>query len=215
MAGVSDASESSAGSAPSDIDLAAFVADRTATVELEDGTHIVVRPATRADRDYLLEGLSQLSERSIYTRFLRPMRELSERELEHLLSVDQHDHFAWAAFTEDGHPVGVARYIREAHRPSYAEAAVTVVDRFQRRGIGRVLVQLLAESALDNGVEHFTAYVGEDNEGLGAALEAAGAKPVEVDEFATTYVIDLPLPQSFEDSVLLAALKAAAHPPQS
>ena len=192
--------------------LAAFVADRTATIALRDDTTITVRPATKADRRYLMEGLSRLSERSIYTRFLRPMPELSEREIEHLLSVDQHDHFAWAAFDEQGHPVGVARYIRESDRPTFAEAAVTVVDDYQHRGIGRVLMELLAESALENGVEHFTAYVGVDNDSLGAALEQAGARPTDRDEYATTFVVDLPLEAPFEDSVLRAALRAVARP---
>jgi len=219
-AGVSDVSAGSAepaqrsGEGLTGAELDAFVAARTATLELEDGTTITVRPATRHDRRYLLEGLSRLSDRSVYTRFLRPMPDLSERELEYLLAVDQTDHVAWAAFDEDGRPVAVARYIRETSRPTFAEAAVTVIDDFQRRGIGTVLVRLLAESAMDNGIEHFTAYVGIDNSRLGAALEGAGARATDRDEYATTFIVDLPLEASLDDSVLVAALKAAAHPDQ-
>ncbi len=209
---MNDASVSDDGAALSDDALAAFVAERTARLELDDGTTIVVRPGTRDDRPFLLDGLRHLSERSIYTRFLRPLSDLTEKEIEHLLSVDQNNHFAWAAFDDQGHPIAVARYIREVDRPSFAEAAVTVVDDFQRRGIGRVLIQLLAQSAIDNGVEHFVAYVGADNSGLGAALAAAGAYAEESDEYATTFVIDLPLEAPFDDSVLLAALRATAHP---
>lgn len=189
-----------------------FVAERTTTIHLEDGTPIVVRPATSADRPHLIEAFARLSPESVYARFLRPMPVLSEKELAYLSAVDQTDHFAWAAFDEDGNGIGVARYIRDPERPSYAEAAVTVVDDFQRRGIGSALMQLLAESALANGVDHFVAYVGNENTPVLEALARAGAVPRQSDDYATTFEVGLPVDVAFEESALRAALRAAANP---
>ncbi len=136
---------------------------------------------------------------------------LSERELEHLLAIDQVDHFAWAAFDEDGAPVGVARYIRLPDEPSHAEAAVTVVDAHQRRGIGSILMQLLAESATANGIEHFVAYVGRNNDKVLDAVGRAGASQIDADEYAMTLAVALPLDdETFSTSSLANTLRAIA-----
>lgn len=196
-------------------ELRQFVAERTAIVDLEDGTSITVRPATPADTPQLIEAFAKLSPESVHARFLRRMPQLSERDIAHLASVDQVDHFAWAAFDEEGKGVGVARYIRDPVRSRQAEAAVTVVDDFQRRGIGSVLTQLLMDTAVANGIDEFVAYVGNDNAPVIHALEDAGARPEEHDEYATTFVVGLPVDVEFETSVLRAALRAVANPDQA
>jgi GNAT superfamily N-acetyltransferase len=40
----------------------------------------------------------------------------------------------------DGRGVGIARYIRDAEDPQAAEVAVTVLDHWQRRGLGTELL---------------------------------------------------------------------------
>jgi GNAT superfamily N-acetyltransferase len=45
-------------------------------------------------------------------------------------------------------PVGVARYVRSASEPDAGEAAVAVVDDWQGRGVGRALLNRLANRAL-------------------------------------------------------------------
>ena len=114
---------------------------------LRDGSRVVVRPVRADDRERLRAGFERLSPESRYQRFLAPMAELSEADLTYLTDVDHHDHEALAAIDpETGEGVGVARFIRCADRPDTAEAAVTVIDDWQGRGVGTALLDLLADA---------------------------------------------------------------------
>ena len=55
-----------------------------------------------------------------------------------------------------GQGVGVARYVRELDRPHVAEAAVTVVDAWQHRGLGGKLLRRLCARATENRIRVFT-----------------------------------------------------------
>ena len=100
----------------------------------------------------LLAGFERLGAESRYQRFLAPMAELSEDGITYLTDIDHHDHEALAAIdAETGDGVGVARFIRRADRPDTAEAAVTVIDEWQGRGVGTALLDLLAERARAEG----------------------------------------------------------------
>ena len=85
------------------------------------------------------------------------MGQLTESQLTYLTDVDHHDHEALVAFTEDGELVGVARFVRLVDEPAAAEAAVTVADAYQGRGVGTVLTQELARRAREEDVDVFTA----------------------------------------------------------
>jgi GNAT superfamily N-acetyltransferase len=151
---------------------------------LADGTQVQIRPLLYSDREDLASGFRHLSDRSKRLRFLVPQDHLSLTDLEYLTNLDYERHFAMAAFVATaGGPVGVgvARYIREAADARVAEAAVTVLDRYQRRGVGTLLLVTLAEEARRRGVRRFTAHVLWENEVLLDALRRLGAT-VRADE---------------------------------
>jgi RimJ/RimL family protein N-acetyltransferase len=156
-----------------------FVSRRTAVVSLRDGTRVRLRPVVPGDKPGLRDGFTRLSLVSRYQRFLSPMDELDDEMLAYLTEIDYVDHFAWVALLADEPGdvgVGVARYVRLRDEPDVAEAAVTVVDDWQGRGLGTLLVDALGAVALENGIRTIRGYVLEDNRKMREVLEAAGAR---------------------------------------
>lgn len=143
---------------------------------------------------------------------MRTKDSLSDKDLSYLTEIDYANHFAWAAEAlnaADPPGVGIARYVRVHDEPGVAEAAVAVVDDLQRQGLGRLLLESLAESARENGIERFRAYVSRSNTHALTALRSIGATSVGVDD--GMQILELPLPHAeFDRSPLYAALRTAA-----
>ncbi|MGB7861161.1 MAG: GNAT family N-acetyltransferase [Acidimicrobiia bacterium] len=131
------------------------------TLRLDDGAEVILSPLLFEDRKLIEAGFAQLSERSRYTRFGQGRAALSDSELDYLANVDQTDHVAWGV-SVDGSGVGVGRYI-VSRADRCAEVAVTVVDEYQGRGIGRLLLETLVATARHDGVEEFCFDVVPDN----------------------------------------------------
>jgi GNAT superfamily N-acetyltransferase len=172
-----------------------FVARRTLDVTLPDGVRIRLRPIVPEDKPRLIEGLSRLSPESRYRRFMGPIDHFTSAQLAYLTEIDYHDHFALIAIAPDepGEPgVGVARYIRLREDPEAADAAVVVLDNYQGRGIGTLLLEAIGAVAIENGIRKFRGYLLAENSGMINALKHFGAK-VEFDSTATLrFEIDLP-----------------------
>lgn len=147
---------------------------------LRDGARVVTRPIEPGDKDALVAGFEQLSDESRYRRFLSATPRLSESQLRYLTEVDHDRHEAIIAFAEEtGEPVGVARYVRYPDDPTDAEPAVTVVDDWQGRGLGTLLLAEISNRARAAGVERFTALVLATNDPIIALLGQLGTDPVE------------------------------------
>jgi GNAT superfamily N-acetyltransferase len=156
-----------------------FVARRTAMFSLPDGTRVRLRPVIPDDKQAFRDGFERLSPTSRYQRFLSPIDELSEEMLRYLTEIDYVDHFAWLAWLPDerGEPgAGVARYVRLRDEPDVGEAAVTVVDEWQGRGLGTLLLDALGAAAMENGIRTIRGYVLAENRKMREVLEAAGAQ---------------------------------------
>lgn len=152
-----------------------------------------MRPIDAGDKGALEVAFARLSERSRYQRFLTAIAELSDSQLRYLTEVDHHDHEALIAFDrESGEGVGVGRYVRLAD-PARAEAAVTVVDDWQGRGLGTAICQLLAERARDEGIERFTALLLAGNEQMHDVLASLGPATV-ISRDAGTIEVEVTLP---------------------
>ena len=104
------------------------------------------------------------------------MEKLTESQLTYLTDVDHHDHEAMIAFdlSTPGEVVGVGRYVREGESTDRAEAAVTVADDWQGKGLGGALTQILAGRAVEEGISAFTALLLADNDQMAALLGEVG-----------------------------------------
>jgi len=162
---------------------------------LRDGSVVLIREVEAEDAPLLADGFTRLSDESRQLRFLTGKPNLTAAELRYFTHIDHHDHEALGAINpEDGRGVGIARYIRDAKDPEAAEVAVTVVDEWQRRGLGTELLDRLADRARQEGIRHFTALVGADNDAVVGLLEdgALGVQVIKRESSAVEYTIELP-----------------------
>jgi ribosomal protein S18 acetylase RimI-like enzyme len=127
-------------------------ANLTSLALARDGTPVRLRPLRRHERELVAGFFAGLSAESRRRRFLRPMPRLPEAVLRRLVDVDGRRHVAVVATTLDGECVGIARFIALPDEPAAAEVAVTVTDRYQGRGIGRLLVDALRSAAVRAGL---------------------------------------------------------------
>ena len=182
-----------------------------APVALRDGSHVRVRQAHRSDKDLLLRGFERLSPESRYRRFLAPMPQLTEAMVRYLTEVDHHDHEAIIALEEEtGEGIGVVRYFRSTERRDAAEFAVTVIDDWQRRGLGTLLLEVTSARAREDGITTFTALMLASNQEMMDVLNSLG--PVRIiDRDASTVEIEMPIPAVGLSPALSKLLRIAAR----
>ena len=167
------------------------------TATLEDGTRVLIRYLEPSDREELRKGFLRLSTLSRWLRFASPIRRLSEGQLKYLTEVDQVDHIA-IGVRDEGHPhkagIAVARCIRLKQDPMAAEFAITVVDDYQNRGIGKLLVRVLMAVAAQRGIRTLQGFVLGSNSRMLHILEGFGARIKGRLDGTVEVQLDLPPP---------------------
>jgi RimJ/RimL family protein N-acetyltransferase len=139
---------------------------------LADGTALEVRAIRPDDTAALVDFHRGLSFETVYRRFFGVHPRLSPGEAEHFCTVDSVDRFALVAVV-NGQIVGVARMER-IEPASTAEVAFVVADKFQQRGLGRLLAHRLAAAGRERGVQQFVADTLPDNQPMLHLLSDAG-----------------------------------------
>jgi ribosomal protein S18 acetylase RimI-like enzyme len=146
-------------------------------IELKEGTKVHLRPIAPEDEPLLHEAVASMSERTVYFRFFSPIKRMSDALAHRLAVVDYQDRFALVATTHKPGAkeriVGVARYDRAAHT-DMAEVAVAVIDEFQRRGMGSLLLAELARVARTHGIRSFQLIVLPENREMLGLLRKMG-----------------------------------------
>lgn len=160
---------------------------------LRDGTPVCVRAIRPDDKDRLRIAFERLSPRSVYQRFLHPVRGLTFDDLRNLTELDFCNHVGLVASVEEQtgeRLIAVGRFVRVAPGADIAELGFAVADEYQHRGAATLLLHHLVDMARRGGVREFVALVLEDNRQM-----------LEVFEHS-----NLPLRQSFEDGACRVAL---------
>ncbi|HEX7960093.1 MAG TPA: GNAT family N-acetyltransferase, partial [Terriglobales bacterium] len=142
---------------------------------LRDGKQIEIRALRPGDESNMLAAIGRTSAQSLQRRFLVMKRHFSEKERAFFMNVDFKNHVAIVALAEEGEcPViaGGGRYI--VFEPGRAEMAFVVVDAWQGKGIGSILMRHLAKLANDAGLQELTAEVLHENAAMRKVFEKCG-----------------------------------------
>ncbi|MFN7828783.1 MAG: GNAT family N-acetyltransferase [Acidobacteriota bacterium] len=146
-------------------------------VLLRDGSVLRMRPLQPGDRDALIRLFNRCSPETKRFRFLRMITSLPDSMLDQLVAVDGRDNVALVVLQgkdEGEEIVAVGRYHQMPDRLEVAEVSFLVEDAMQRRGIGTVLLDTLAEIGRENGIHYFSADVLADNRTMLSVFRKAG-----------------------------------------
>jgi acetyltransferase len=125
------------------------------TLQLANGTDVVLRPIRPEDAEIERTFTAKLSDEAKFFRFMRAMHELTPEMLVRFTQIDYDLEMAFIAVVEKGGQeleLGVSRYVTNPDKTS-CEFALVVADEWQQRGIGHRLMHKLIQTARDRGLE--------------------------------------------------------------
>lgn len=128
---------------------------------LRDGRQVTLRAIDAHDKAALREAFQRLSTQSRYTRFMIPLRELSDATLDTATHPVPGRDLALVAVSGEGSAATIvagARYVGAPGSDS-CEFAVTVADEWSGLGLGGRLLQILIASARAQGLRCMEGYV--------------------------------------------------------
>ncbi len=123
--------------------------------QLNDGTDIIIRPIRPEDAEMEQEFIRGLSAESKYFRFMNSIHELSLEMLVRFTQIDYHNEMALVAINpgpKGEEEIGVARYMTNPDKKT-CEFAIVVSDKWQGKGIARLLMQKLLDIARNRNLE--------------------------------------------------------------
>jgi acetyl coenzyme A synthetase (ADP forming)-like protein len=138
-----------------------YPVDLEIDVVLRDGLTVRLRPVREDDAEGVLAMFGELSERSLYYRFMG-VPHLDLDQARKITAVDYDTQMVLVA-ERGGRVCGLAGYYRDPANRERAEVAFAVTDAMQGRGLGTRLLERLAEIARERGLRAFDAYVLGDN----------------------------------------------------
>ncbi|MCA1360683.1 GNAT family N-acetyltransferase [Bradyrhizobium sp. IC3069] len=156
---------------------------------LKDSTPIQVRALRASDEADMLAAVARTGPQSLQNRFFVLKRHFSEKERAFFMDVDFSNHVALAALAEEQGRyavIGGGRYV--IVEPGRAEMAFVVVDAWQGRGVGSLLLRHLTEIAREQGVRELTAEVLSDNMPMRSVFAKAGFKLARSDDPRTVHL---------------------------
>lgn len=128
------------------------------------------------NKKQISEGLRDMSPESIRNRFLGSKRDFSEQELQYLTVLDGWNHYALGVEEREGRKRGVAivRMVRASHSDREAEVAITIIDDYQRRGLGTLLMNLIILAAMEREIKLLSFTFLPQNDAIVRLIQKAG-----------------------------------------
>ncbi len=142
-------------------------------VELEetrkiDGQTVAIRPSKPVDERRIQEHFYNMDTDDIVSRFFHEKHSFVRDDLEDLLEVDYIKNLTIVAVVGEfgfGKVVAVGEYLLNPAN-NMAEVAFSVNKEYQGKGLGKIVINKLAEAARENGIAGFFAYTSTGNKGM-------------------------------------------------
>src|SRR4051812_28175952 len=163
-------------------------ADYATTETLRDGRQVEIRAFAPGDQAALEAAVARIGTKSLYRRFFTVKRNFSDREREFFLNVDFKDHVALMAWIDEGGRkviIGGGRYV--VVEAGKAEVAFVVIDDYQGKGIGALLMRHLAGVARAAGLQEFVAEVLPENRPMLKVFEKSGLPMTAKEEYEVVH----------------------------
>lgn len=157
---------------------------------LRDGSRVEIRALRPADEAGMLAALEQTGAQSLQRRFFVMKRHFSDKERTFFMDVDFDKHVALVATAEQLSltvVVGGGRYV--VSEPGRAELAFMVIDAWQGRGIGSLLLRHLVKLAGEAELRELTAEVLPENVAMLSVFRKFGFKPAARRDPQTVHLV--------------------------
>jgi acyl-CoA hydrolase/RimJ/RimL family protein N-acetyltransferase len=147
-----------------------------------DGQEVVIRPAKPVDERRIQEHFYNLDKTDVVARFFHEKNSFLQEEVEGVSQIDYVKDLTVLAVVGEfgfGRVVGIGEYLLDTET-NIAEIAFSISRSFQRKGLGKVLLDKLTAAALENRIGGFVAYTSPNNRGMARLFKAL---PFEVETF--------------------------------
>lgn len=148
---------------------------------LTDGSTVTIRPLRPGDHAAVLDlHANRMSPDNQRLRFFAMSRRAPELSADRLCAPARAGFLALGAFVAAGlgeeQLLGVVEYDVDDRRPTVAEIAVAVADRWHHLGVGTLLIEHLVHAALDRGVRFFEAEALSENHAMLQVFQDLGLR---------------------------------------
>lgn len=160
---------------------------------LKDGTEINYRPIHPTDEPRMRDLLYDLSQETIYYRFMSHQQRFGQRQIQDFVYIDHRKDVAIVGILPEAYGdeiIVVGRYYLD-ERTNRAEVAFVVRDEWQNKGLGGFVFKHLVNIAKANGITGLTAEVLRNNNRMQAIFNHSGCKVQSmIEEGVYSFIID-------------------------
>ena len=160
---------------------------------LKNGTRVSFRSIRPTDEPHMRDLLYDLSQETIYYRFMSQQQRFTHRQIQDFVYIDHRRDVAIVGTVPEAHGediIAVGRYYLNEQN-NKAEVAFVIRDGWQNLGLGGFMFRNLITIAKRNGIAGFTAEVLRDNRRMQAIFNHSGYKVKScLEEGVYSFVID-------------------------
>lgn len=147
-----------------------------------DGEPVTIRPAKPVDERRIQEHFYNLDKDDVVSRFFHEKTSFVHDEVKGVSLIDYIKDLTVVAVVGEfgfGRIVGIGEYLLNP-ASNEAEIAFSISKSYQKKGLGKILLNKLAAAARDNGIAGLMAYTSAQNRGM---IKLFKILPYKVDSF--------------------------------